>query len=234
MFSLYYQNVQGLRSKTNDVYRNVHNSNYQAIALTETWLQSHISTSEVMDDRYMVCRRDRSCTLTSKKDGGGVLLAITRDIPSVRLTNLESDDIESVWVKLQLPTAGSIQGLTICVVYLPPPVKLGTLKKFLNQVEFAMNHADDVLVVGDLNLGFIEWNTNRDCVSNSMIPSNYNSNLGYALVDFLSSNNLYQYNNISNNEKRFLDLVISNMPNLAVKEPLDRLVNVIQYILVLC
>lgn len=84
-----------------------------------------------------------------------------------------------------------------------------------------MNNIENVIVLGDFNLNFIDWNCNSDC--NYLTPSNYNNNLGHDLVDFLSINNIHQYNHIKNSNGKTLDLVLSNCSNLEICQPLDLL-----------
>lgn len=57
--SLYYQNVRGLRTKCRLFNENIHKTNYDIIAITESWLNSTVYTGELFDDRYIVFRRDR-------------------------------------------------------------------------------------------------------------------------------------------------------------------------------
>lgn len=220
MLDIYYQNVQGLRTKTNSTLRNVLTSNYKIIAFTETWLNVNINNNEIIDDRYIVYRRDRMSSTSSKKDGGGVMLAVSRDIPSVREVTWESD-AENLWVTLQLKINNIMKNISICVVYLPPPVKLDTLSNVLDNIESKIDLCDDLVILGDFNLGFIEWNTNNNC--SQMFPSSYYNLLGYKLIDFMSTNALYQLNSICNSNNRFLDLVLCSSVNASVKKPLNDL-----------
>lgn len=83
-----------------------------------------------------------------------------------------------------------------------------------------MTQTNNVIIVGDLNLGFIDWRRGFDD-ANEMIPANYSSALGSALIDMMSLNNLKQYNNIPNSDGRYLDLVMSTIPGVSVSRPLD-------------
>lgn len=56
---VYYQNVQGLRTKTHTFCENLLASNYDVSCLTETWLNGSVFTGELFSDRYAVNRRDR-------------------------------------------------------------------------------------------------------------------------------------------------------------------------------
>lgn len=222
MLNIYYQNVGGMRTKTNNIYTNILLNNYDIIAFTETWLNSNIFSSEVIDKRYTTFRRDRLLgTKNSKKDGGGLLLAISKDIKALRVQSWESV-LEDLWVIVDININRTIKKIAICLAYLPPPIKLENLSLFLNNVNNVLNIVDDVMILGDFNLGFIKWarlNENKHCT----IPSAYHKSLGYALIDFISLNNLYQFNDICNSENRVLDLVLSNVENVTVTSPPDLL-----------
>lgn len=49
--NIYYQNVRGLRTKTDDVFKNILINNYNVIVFTETWLNSNVTNSEFIDMR---------------------------------------------------------------------------------------------------------------------------------------------------------------------------------------
>lgn len=83
VINIYYQNVRGLRSKTNSLYRNVCMNSYDVIIFTETWLVDSISNSELFDGRYLVWRRDRDYCRTAQTRGGGVLIAVRNDLTVV-------------------------------------------------------------------------------------------------------------------------------------------------------
>lgn len=67
MLDIYYQNLRGMRTKTNAVFNNIMQNKYDVIAFTETWLNSNVNNGEFIDTRYNVYRRDRTCSLNSKK-----------------------------------------------------------------------------------------------------------------------------------------------------------------------
>jgi hypothetical protein len=74
--SIYFQNVNRLRSKTSDVFRAVILNDFDIIVLLEISLVSSFHDQELFDDRYFVFRCDRSAASSSKKSGGGVLIAV--------------------------------------------------------------------------------------------------------------------------------------------------------------
>lgn len=64
---VYYQNCGGLKTKLSDIRLNILSHHYDIIIFTETWLQPNIYDSELLDDRYLVFRRDRNLLHTKKK-----------------------------------------------------------------------------------------------------------------------------------------------------------------------
>jgi len=68
---VYYQNVRGLRTKTNELYASILAEEYDLIVLAETWLTDGFHNAELFDNRYHVVRADRSYG----RRGGGVLVA---------------------------------------------------------------------------------------------------------------------------------------------------------------
>lgn len=50
--SVYYQNMQGLRTKKDSLYSAVLTCDYDIIALTETWLNENIFNAELFGSRY--------------------------------------------------------------------------------------------------------------------------------------------------------------------------------------
>ncbi|RVE50535.1 hypothetical protein evm_004864 [Chilo suppressalis] len=72
---------------------------YDIIVLCETWLAGDILDSELFSDRYSVYRRDRcSSGFHNSKSGGGVLIAVSKRLKSVRCIQYESK-CEDVWFK---------------------------------------------------------------------------------------------------------------------------------------
>lgn len=148
-----------MRTKTVEFFKNVICNDFDVIVLTETWLNSSISDNELFDSRYIVYRRDReSSGFHTKKEGGGVLVAVSKRLGSVRLFSYESD-CEDVWVKLDVKDAKSkTNSLYICGVYIPPPVQKHILEHFFNNASSILgNHSGHTLILGDFNLSGLTW-----------------------------------------------------------------------------
>lgn len=206
--TIYYQNCGGFRTKLNTLYFNILSNNYDIIVLTETWLVPHISDNEFIDQRYTVFRCDRDRVLTGKKDGGGVLIAVLRNLqPSVIISSLSPNISECLIV--QLPSSTPKKYNLICVSYIPPKTPEVAYNMLLDKLELELGRLDfdSIILIGDFNLPSLKWsvnNTHMECLTSGG-PSP-----GRHLVDLLSRMNIKQYNSIFNSTGGILDLALSN------------------------
>ena len=121
----------------------IYSTDFSLIAITETWLSNNILDGEVLPTNYIIYRRDRVSR------GGGVLLAVKHDLPSVQL--LLSSEIESITVEIT-----SNKSFIVCVVYVPPVVD-DIYYKHLSDLLFSLPLDGNVLIMGDFNLPDIDW-----------------------------------------------------------------------------
>ncbi len=68
------------------------NNNSAVVAVSETWLKAGIPDSVVSFPGYTIHRQNRG--------GGGVALYVCKTIKQFRLTHLEEDEHEALWVWL--------------------------------------------------------------------------------------------------------------------------------------
>lgn len=177
------------------------------IVLTETWLSSTICNGEFFDlNSFNVFRKDRDFLATSKKRGGGVLIAARKNLlaNSISLESLSPNfndmkqiDILAVRVKL------GHQLIYILTLYIPPST---SSKDYALLFESLMSinilYKSNVIIVGDFNISEF-----HSCAANNSYPSeiyNYCNNFS----NFL---NLNQKNHILNVSHRLLDLVYTNI-----------------------
>lgn len=95
---MYYQNVRGLRTKTNQVYLNTLNLNLDIIIFTETWLTENYENSELFSEKFIVYRNDRNSRSSAFARGGGVLIAINSHLQSNKITVPNNDKVEELYV----------------------------------------------------------------------------------------------------------------------------------------
>lgn len=196
--NMYYQNVRGLNTKTHEFFNASSSSQYRLIALTETWLHEELKSTELFNDNFIVFRSDRNFSATNTKRGGGVLIAINKELSAVEL-NLsriccEIQKIDIVGVKI----AVKHQIIFIFVVYIPPGLNQDYYNKLfdvLQGLDYLNGH--NVYFVGDFNIP--EYNQNN--VSTGTLIS---------LKSFCSYFEFEQYNNVTNSKNRILDLVFSD------------------------
>jgi hypothetical protein len=168
--SIYYQNVRGLRTKTEQLIVKTSDGNFDVLAFSETWLNVDILNSELfLLHQYTVFRCDRRFDLCGKLRGGGVLLAVRSNYlmdsidMSAAVEKIPSIDI--VGVKISF----SSMVLYIFCVYVPPNTSLVDYEIFFDTLsEFCLN-LSSIVLVGDFNLS-----NSSDTVSSK----------GYLLHDF--------------------------------------------------
>lgn len=204
---IYYQNIRGMRTKTQDILCNILNCNYDVLVLVETWLHNGIKDREFIDDRYVVFRRDRNTDIHHKSDGGGVLIAVHRRYKCYRINSYEST-CEDLWVNVVLGNSRGSPMVTICGVYLPSPLKYDMLDRFTNNAGTNVTYNTQTLIFGDFNLSSVDWCCNGLC--EYVIPISYDGRIRSCITDFMSECNLYQVNGNRNKFGKILDLVFSN------------------------
>ncbi|KAL4705372.1 hypothetical protein ACJJTC_016565 [Scirpophaga incertulas] len=92
-----YQNVRGLRTKTNTFYNNTLISNCDIALITETWLCDGILNSELCSNNaYDVFRRDRGSL------GGGVMALCARHLQARERPEWGHTELECLWLTLKL------------------------------------------------------------------------------------------------------------------------------------
>lgn len=222
--SIYYQNVRGLRTKITDFYTSVTASLYDVVVLTETWLDEVIPSCMLFGNDYVVYRGDRTPLTSTKKRSGGTLIAVKRTIPS-NLIPINDEGLEHVWVSLRMKRSS----LAIGAAYIPPDKAsdVQLTNRHITSMESVIPKHDAVAVFGDYNRPGLRWirNVNHTCsvdvTSSSLTQSNA------ALLDGMSSNNMWQLNYIKNCYGNTLDLLFVReelLNGLTIEEVDDPLV----------
>lgn len=230
--NIYHQNVRGLRTKTLTFFRNLaKNDYYHIISLTETWLVSDISSSELFNDNYLIWRRDRA---TGQSRGGGVLVAIRRDLIATENVGWQSS-AEDIWISVHLRDGPgkSMQKLHICTLYLCDQYQghsfSNQLTIYLDKLAdlFIERPSDKFIILGDFNMSAITWSESEDGIR-AVAPSTVSSsstlsaNMFTHFIDTLDFCSLKQFNLVQNKHGRILDLVLSNT-NISVSACLQPL-----------
>ena len=200
--SIYYQNARSIKSKVNEVYYNLSDSEFDIVCITESWLDSSVDDNEFMPPNFDVFRTDRDFVHTGRRRGGGVILAVNRTYAA---TNVDLSAcnlnyfIDIVGCKLNL---GSNM-LYIIVIYIPPDVTVPDFESFFEYLENLILNYPNILLIGDFNSASFSSGV-RD--SKSDIIRN--------MMSFLD---LRQHNAVYNCDGRLLDLAFSNLDECAIE-----------------
>ena len=136
-FSIYYQNVRGLRTKSHEIFSATLDAYYDIIALTETWLSDIHVSSDFFPDVYSVYRADRTY---------------------LELTN------ECVWVEIRMPGRRNI---LIGSHYFHPGFSPILMEKYLDELEPVLDAYNyEVFMLGDFNASKVNWSL-RSFLSNT-------------------------------------------------------------------
>lgn len=211
--TIYYQNVRGLNTKTVDFFNAVSVSDFDVIAITETWLDCHISNRELFFDTYDTFRSDRKFHQLGLSRGGGALLAIRSKL---KASNIELGDVFDGQPSVDIVATKIVfhgMSLIICCIYVPPNftvTQYGHLFDALCSIQGM--HDADIFIIGDFNITAYSQQYSLLNPCGAVL----------ALRDFLNLFQLDQCNFIQNGHDRILDLVISNLecPVEAAVDPL--------------
>lgn len=197
--SFYYQNVNGLRTKFNELMESVSICLHKIIILTETNLSGDIESSELGLQNYNIFRMDRSPLTSRKLSGGGVLVAVHTDFSSQDIKTSVTD-VEHVFVLTRLPGLKVLIG----VAYIPPNSPLEAYSHFCDAAEEAHSIVNEdclTVIAGDFNQPDTHWN---------LVPFHVVAPASQCLVDMANFLRLSQINGIRNSRGVTLDLVFSS------------------------
>ena len=127
---------------------------------------------------FTIYRRDREDSY------GGVMIAISKCIPSVRLQDLQTS-CEILWVKLDIPTC---KDLYLGAFYRPHSSDLPSLEQLNDSLNKLMNSTRDptIWLSGDFNAPDISWQVP------SVLPGSSNFNTHQLLIDISQHHGLSQ------------------------------------------
>jgi len=129
--NIYYQNVRGFRTKLVNLRSSLPLMlSYDILILTETWLISDISDSELGPFFFQIFRLDRNIENSPHSRRGGVLIAIKPKFNPLPVA-LNVNNVEQLFVTITLKSTSILIGST----YLPPLSPLHIVELHLSTVE---------------------------------------------------------------------------------------------------
>ena len=187
--------------------------NPDILILNETWLKKSISDSEIIStDKYKIFRLDRSHESHPpdpnfpnkfRRNGGGVLVAINRDLDIISTKIGIKCNAEILGITLKFSDGKKV---ALCTCY-----RVGTLgqqnhddvHQYIQSV-LSRRGINNMILIGDLNLPHVQWD-------------NFHSNIDVeqSFLDTFSNFGLEQLVNSSTHVKgNLLDLLLTNKPQI--------------------
>ena len=136
-----------------------------------------------------------------------MLIAVLKTIQSTKVTELDSD-CEIIWVKL---ITQDKKHLYVCSYYRPHVSDEANLHQFEQSINRADNGKARIVVGGDLNFPDWVWSTKR-LKRLCQYPTLHNK-----LTSIIIDHSMEQIVDSPTREDKFLDLVITDTPNIIPK-----------------
>ena len=127
-------NIRHVKSKL-DERKIILNStkHIDVFGLCETFLSESVDNDILNIDSYTIERKDRHENNTaSANKGGEVVVYLSINLNYIRRKDIESPNIESIWVEIML---GNSKSFLICSVYRPPTSAVEWYEMFSKQIE---------------------------------------------------------------------------------------------------
>src|SRR5699024_2440406 len=166
------------------------------IIICETWLCEQYSNEELGLNNFHIYCADRNSNTSDKITGGGVLIAVRKNLSSSMV--FTGQEVESVFVRLRINDKNILVG----GLYIPPNSDGAIYKSHCRDLEIIFNRFidSDFIIAGDFNLPKVNWNDDFNLIRSKC----ENFEILMSTYSFL---NLNQVNKYPNNRNVFLDLV---------------------------
>ena len=169
---------------------------------TETWLDGTIANSEILPPGFNIYRKDR------KRNGGGVLIAVSTHLPSHEIPELAMDDCELVWAKI--PLKGK-RHLILASYYHPHTNDEASMKLFASAAQRAVTTNSMIIIGGDFNFPALSWEKEQPYLK----TRKNHPTLHLEFVDLINDLGLQQMVTFPTHEQNnTLDLFLTNLPSL--------------------
>ena len=156
-----HQNIQSLSDKIDQLRLLLQGLHFgiQLITLSETWLKSDKSDSELEIAGYRLFRKDR------KGKHGGVAVYVRDDLVATRREDLELDSVEGIWLEISVPKSRSF---LIGSFYRPDRTSnyhdKDLMAKLNSILDSVAAEGKEFLVFGDFNCCFMSpQRNNAEC-----------------------------------------------------------------------
>ena len=128
-------------------------NNIDILFLLETFLKPFNPDSVYNIPGYNLYRKDRDGT----KAGGGLLAYVADRVRAKRMYEHEDDGIESMW--FNVCPHKSNRPILVGALYRPPSTNADTDNKIEHHIESAYLRSQEMILVGDININYLNQNT---------------------------------------------------------------------------
>lgn len=144
-------NIRHLKPKLDDTKLLLSSSNsVDILGICETFLNKCVDDQTVGIEGYTFERKDRDqCDKIAADNGGGIIMYIANQVTYTRRSDIESQDIESIWIEVQIKNS---RPFLICSVYRPPSATNDWLEQFSLQIETSLSICNEIYIMGDINI----------------------------------------------------------------------------------
>ena len=142
-------NIQHLSNKIDQlkVYLGSDNLNSDIMFMAETFLNSSDCSNDFFISDFLIERKDRV-----DRGGGGLMLYIRSKVLYTRRLDLESPDLEIMWIEVSPPNCSSF---LIAGVYRPPDTLHATDVRIEQNLERGYLLGKEMYVLGDFNIDLL-------------------------------------------------------------------------------
>lgn len=194
-----------MRSKSKELLAFSSQSDFDVFVIVETWLNNDFYDNEFFNPKlYNVYRKDRNYVKMDCKKGGGVLIAVKKQLKSYICSCVTINDmLDQLFVAI--PTTSGL--LCLCVSYIPPRSPAELYSHHVNNIMQTFEKmvlSTRFVIFGDFNLPDLVWINSGN---NILTPSNVNKEHEINLIDTFLDINLIQINNVFNKLNKLLDLI---------------------------
>ena len=181
-------NIRSLRNKVIDVQYFLTSNQYDLFSLSETWLDDDICMNEISCvPGYKFVGKHRGSL------GGGVGCYIKENISYLRREDLESDEIELMWLEIKRHQSSSY---FVGVLYRKPSSDATLFFNILEQnMDNVFSVTNNIIILGDFNCNMMTNNRLSDRVNELRI-------------NFSMRQMINDYTRVSPNSKTLIDLIL--------------------------
>jgi len=149
-----YTYANSVIGKMDELRLKVFNSNYDIIAITESWAREDVTDAELKINGYVMYRKDKA--VDNRVKGGGVLLYVKEELCSCPLLHLTNDGFQdTVWCRIEADDLPVVVG----VCYRSTSSSRHNNDSLLQMLEMAAQQGirSRLLIFGDFNYPEIDY-----------------------------------------------------------------------------